>query len=173
MDNPWKTTAAHVTSRPVPAVVRADAAPQTAMTYELYGYAPEPESVECFQDFEEAAARCEELVHEDGYDSGEVWADSGDLVYRVGRRPASLGSTEPGVIELPRTSRRRTDAPRAIPVVRDDDRVRRTAGASAGTRAESRAQPLAASPPAPEDPAALWVLGDSTTAPAIWFGDTE
>ena len=44
-----------------------------------HGYAPDPEPVECFQDFEEAAARCEELVHEDGYDSGEVWADSGDL----------------------------------------------------------------------------------------------
>ena len=49
------------------------------MTYQLYGYAPEPEPVEIFHDFEEAAVRCEELVHEDGYDSGEVWADSGDL----------------------------------------------------------------------------------------------
>ena len=165
--------AADVTSRSVLAVVREDAAPQTAMTYELYGYAPEPESVECFQDFEEAAARCEELVHEDGYDSGEVWADSGDLVYRVGRRPASLGSIEPGVIELPRASRRRADAPRDIPVVRDDDRGRRAVSAPVELRAESRVQPLAVSPPAPEETAAPWVLGDRTTAPTIWFGVAE
>ena len=169
--------AADVTSRPVPAVVREDAAPHTAMTYELYGYAPEPESVECFQDFEEAAARCEELVHEDGYDSGEVWADSGDLVYRVGRRPASLGSIEPGVIELPRATHRRDDAPRAIPVVRDDDHRRRAAilpvEVRTVVRTAVRAQPLAASPPAPEAPAALWVLGDRTTAPTLWFGEPE
>lgn len=149
------------------------------MTYELYGYAPEPEPVECFQDFEEAAARCEELVHEDGYDSGEVWADSGDLVYRVGRRPASLGSIEPGVIELPRPARRHADAPRAIPVVRDDDRGCRAAagGAVIEVRAERHTPPLVVSPPtapaAPAAPAVPWVLGDRTTAPTLWFGETE
>jgi hypothetical protein len=176
------------------------------MTYQLYGYAPEPEPVEIFHDFEEAAVRCEELVHEDGYDSGEVWDTDGDLVYRVGRRPATLARPEPDVIMAPRPTSRRgavavcadeppmscaverevdraleqaparaPDAERAIRVVRDDDR--RRAAASARRPSPTPAATSAAAPapqPAPPAPApSVWVLGDRTGAPTLWFGDSE
>ena len=174
------------------------------MTYQLYGYAPEPEPVEIFHDFEEAAVRCEELVHEDGYDSGEVWDTDGDLVYRVGRRPATLARPEPDVIMAPRPTSRRgavavcadeppvsravdraleqvpasaPDAERAIRVVRDDDRRRRAAASArrpSPTPAVAPAAPaLQAVPPAPDPASSIWVLGDRTGAPTLWFGDSE
>jgi hypothetical protein len=165
------------------------------MTYQLYGYAPEPEPVESFDDLEEAAVRCEELVHEDGYDSGEVWDADGDLVYRAGRRPATLARPEPNVLTTPRrgprgagpTRTRRYERERPIHVVRDDDRrgmpredrplppreapkAPAAAPASAPVVPAAPANPAAAAaPPAPS----VWVVGDRTTPPVLWFGDSE
>jgi len=164
------------------------------MTYQLYGYAPEPEPVECFDDLEEAAVRCEELVHEDGYDSGEVWDDDGEMVYRSGRRPATLAHAVLGVLTAPgrpaRRGRRAVHAwgierERPIRIVRDDDghaapREGRPAPAAPPERPGHSAPPALApdAPHAPEppDPAAsapaVWVLGDRTAAPEVWFGDS-
>lgn len=51
------------------------------MSYEVYAFDPDAELVATCEELDDAVAQCEELVHEDGYRSAEVWDDDGRLVH--------------------------------------------------------------------------------------------
>jgi hypothetical protein len=91
------------------------------MRYQLYAFDAEPVLVEEFEEeleLEELAARCEELVHEDGYARAEVWDESGELVYAAGadairaraRRRRARRVDGPAAGARPRVARRRGGA---------------------------------------------------------------
>ena len=61
------------------------------MTYQVYTFAPDAELMDELDELDEAIARCEELVHEDGYPVAEIWDSSGDRVHSVGRGGAWVG----------------------------------------------------------------------------------
>jgi hypothetical protein len=137
------------------------------MTYQVYAFAPDAELIDELDELDEAIARCEELVHEDGYPVAEVWDAAGDRVHSVGRGGEwTRGTSRPDAAATPDSSPRFGFAEPAAESEPDADTADPEAASgdvdvpSSSPDAESAA--LTSGPPS--------VIGNAAAAPVQWFG---
>jgi len=161
------------------------------MTYQVYAFAPDAELMDELDELDEAIARCEELVHEDGYPVAEVWDAAGDRVHSVGRsgewtrgtsRSGAAASSEPeprfGFAEEVAASESDAHAPDPDTASADDDETSASSDASAAhpTHEQPSPGPATATAPspdadgAPRNPGPRSVIGNAAAASVQWFG---
>jgi len=166
------------------------------MTYQVYAFAPDAELMDELDELDEAIARCEELVHEDGYPVAEVWDSAGDRVHSIGRsgewtraasRPDAAAASEaaPGFGYAEESAAREPDPdapdpdapdPDTTPV--DDGRTSASSDASAAHRTHEQPspEPATATVPspaadgAPRNAGPRSVIGNAAAASVQWFG---
>jgi len=161
------------------------------MTYQVYAFAPDAELMDELDELDEAIARCEELVHEDGYPVAEVWDSAGDRVHSIGRsgewtraasRPDAAAASEAapgfGYAEESAASEPDPDAPDPDTTPVDDGRTSASSDASAAHRTHEQPspEPATATVPspaadgAPRNAGPRSVIGNAAAASVQWFG---
>jgi hypothetical protein len=149
------------------------------MTYQVYAFAPDAELIDELDELDEAIARCEELVHEDGYPVAEIWDAAGDRVHSVGRGGDwTRGASRPDAAATSDAAPRFGFAEEVAAREPDGDTAEPEAasGDDGGTFASPGPAPTVTVPPSPDAEGAARtsrpqsVIADAAAAPVQWFG---